>query len=81
MGMKAFPFSKIPAPCTNCIITGFKPNLVFDDGSTANANTGMWLHHIVFFNLNRTDSTCSKFPERFAAAGNERTPGDLTIGG
>ena len=34
----------------NCRITDMVPNLVFADGTTANMNNGVLLHHFVFFN-------------------------------
>ena len=80
MGMRNFTmYGKLP--CSDCVITNWTPNLEFADGSSANANTGMWLHHVVFFNMNRTDVTCPYFPDRFAAAGNERSVIDYTVGG
>lgn len=80
-GMQSFDGMNAAMPCQDCLITAALPNLEFEDGTTANANTSMSLHHTVLFNLNRTDATCETFPERFLAAGNERTPLDLTLGG
>jgi hypothetical protein len=80
-GMKDYDTTNIQMPCTDCFITGFLGSLELLDGTVANANTGMWLHHVVFININRTDTTCPKYPDRFMASGNERTPLDLTAGG
>jgi hypothetical protein len=80
-GMKTFSAIMAQKPCGECLITGFLANLIFADGTVANANTGMWLHHTVFFNVNRTDTSCPRSPDRFIAAGNERTPVDTTVGG
>ncbi|KAK1764551.1 hypothetical protein QBC33DRAFT_496991 [Phialemonium atrogriseum] len=80
-GMQSFDGMNAAMPCQDCLIMAALSNLEFEDGTTANANTSMSLHHTVLFNLNRTDATCETFPERFMAAGNERTPLDLTLGG
>jgi hypothetical protein len=61
----------VQKPCTNCYITGFKPNLVYADGSTANINTGPMLHHVVFFNSGQDDTVC-RGPRRVMSSGNER---------
>jgi hypothetical protein len=72
------PSSETP-PCTNCRITDIVPNLVYADGTSANFEQGIMLHHMVLFNPQRQDLTCptggavSLFGERFFAAGNERT--------
>ncbi|MEW2352151.1 hypothetical protein [Spirillospora sp. NPDC029432] len=58
-------------PCDDCYITGFKPNLVYADGTTANINTGPMLHHVVFFNSRQRDVVCSG-PRRIISSGNER---------
>ena len=79
--MQEFQLEKTDMPCNDCLITSWQPGLEFLDGSTANADQGMWLHHVVFFNMNRTDVPCSRFEDRFAAAGNERTVVDVTLGG
>ena len=80
-GMQEFRLEGIEMPCNDCLITNWQPDLVFDDWTTANADRQMWLHHVVFFNLNRTDVPCARFEDRFAASGNERTIIDYTVGG
>jgi hypothetical protein len=68
-------------PCSDCFVTYMHAGLEYPDGSYANADTGMWLHHLLVYNLNRTDTTCPKAPQRAFASGNERTVLDLTLGG
>jgi hypothetical protein len=58
-----------------------RAGLAYPDGRYANADTGMWLHHVVMYNLNRTDTTCPEGPQRAFASGNERSDVDLTMGG
>ena len=72
----------LPKPCTNCFLLEFQPELVYADGTPANLDTGMMLHHAVLFNASRQDNTCGpeqpfpgKLGQRFFASGNERTPG------
>src|SRR5439155_307505 len=65
----------MPMPCTNCFLTGTKVDLVFEDGRSANLDSGLMLHHIVAFNAGRPDATCAPetpigpLGERFLAAG------------
>ncbi len=64
-----------PAPCTNCRITDMVPELVFSDGTTANMQQGLLLHHVVFFNPGNQALACSSpLSEPFWGSGNERTP-------
>jgi hypothetical protein len=59
----------------NCRITDMVPDLVFSDGTTANMQQGLLLHHFVFFNSSAQTLACSNsFPEPFWGSGNERTP-------
>jgi hypothetical protein len=37
----------VKRPCSECFITGFTPNLVYADGSTATMDQGPMLHHAV----------------------------------
>jgi hypothetical protein len=78
-GMKTFVDYDVPMPCHECLITGYLPNLQYENGTTANANSGMWMHHIGVSNLNRTDAACYNWPDRWIAAGNERPALDLTL--
>ena len=36
-------------PCTNCFLQQFEPDLVYADGTPANLDTGMMIHHAVLF--------------------------------
>lgn len=62
-GMLAnWPARGLEKPCTgDCTIMGMNAGLEYVDGSNANINTGLWLHHMVLFNVgaNRTDYPCS----------------------
>jgi hypothetical protein len=75
----------IPMPCQNCYITGVNIDLVYDNGQSANHDTGVMLHHLVLAQAGRPDPTCASNPigqmgHRFFAAGNERTSGNLPPG-
>ncbi len=76
----------MPMPCTNCYLTGTEVDMVFEDGRSANLDSGLMLHHIVAFNSGRPDATCGpetgvgSLGERFFAAGNERTGGHFPAG-
>ncbi|KAH8885837.1 hypothetical protein GQ53DRAFT_876673 [Thozetella sp. PMI_491] len=73
-GMKQFLLtSGVTKPCDDCVIIWAKAGLEFTDGTYANANTSMWLHHGLFLNTGVRDSVCPELPERFFASGNERT--------
>ena len=65
-------------PCSDCYITSFKPDLVYEDGTRATMENGAMLHHFVLTSQFRSDATCSNdrlglAGERFFASGNERT--------
>jgi hypothetical protein len=68
-----------PKPCEDCFIVRAEPDLVYEDGTPANLDTGLMLHHALLFNTGRRDTTCGKdtffggLGERFLASGNERT--------
>ncbi len=69
----------VPKPCDDCFILAAEPDLIYPDGSSANLDTGVMLHHAVFFNPANRDTTCGddeffrNLGERFLASGNERT--------
>ncbi|KAK1074538.1 hypothetical protein LTR48_009309, partial [Friedmanniomyces endolithicus] len=52
--------------------------LEYANGTIADAETGMWMHHVVFLNRGRNDSVCDRRGQRFFASGNERTAVDFT---
>jgi hypothetical protein len=68
----------VSRPCLDCFITGFKPDLVYADGTRATMETGPMLHHFVLTSQFRGDATCGGSwlglaGERFFGSGNERT--------
>ena len=80
-GMMSFMSTNATMPCQECLITGYVVDLLHGDGTVANADTGMWLHHIGLMNMNRNDAACDDWPDRMTVNGNERTPVDLTLAG
>jgi stress up-regulated protein Nod 19 len=76
----------VPKPCDDCFILSAEPDLVYPDGTSANLDTGVMLHHAVFFNSGEQDTTCGRdwffrnLGERFLASGNERTKRDFPPG-
>jgi hypothetical protein len=75
--------TKLQPPCTNCYLTAMEPDLVYADGSSANFDTGVMLHHGVLGDSSQPDLTCGRnstigwLGRRFFASGNERTKGVL----
>jgi Stress up-regulated Nod 19 len=68
----------VQRPCLDCHITGFKPDLVYPDGTRATMDDGAMLHHFVLTSQFRRDATCGNdwlglAGERFFASGDERT--------
>ena len=63
-------------PCAPaCRITDMMPELIFTDGTTANMQQGILLHHFVFFNpANQALACTNPMSEPFWGSGNERTP-------
>lgn len=72
-------------PCSNCTITFIQAGLEYPDGSYANANTSLWLHHTVLIKLGTPDTVCGFHyyaqGQRWFASGNERTPASLSLDG
>ena len=58
-GMKSFEEKSVQLPCTDCLITWMQADLRYTNGTTANANTGLWLHHTVMFNTAEQSLTVS----------------------
>jgi hypothetical protein len=80
-GMQTFEAKNVTMPCSDCLITYMLAGLEYPNGSYANSDTGMWLHHTVFYDSGRNDTVCTQAPNRFFASGNERTIVDLTLNG
>jgi hypothetical protein len=83
--MEDFAIYSAEVPCQDCFITFMQAGLEYPNGSYANANTSLWLHHNVLFNLNQTDTVCSNETspqwQRWFASGNERTAVDFSENG
>lgn len=70
----------VARPCRSCSITAMVPRLSDTGGAAQNFDTKAMLHHAVLATSARKDATCRYWPERFFAAGNERTPFLLPAG-
>ena len=87
-GMQTFLERNGQKPCDECLITYMQASLQYPNGSTANSDTGMWLHHGVLLDTAVEDTVCPKgeeglpvAPNRFFASGNERTPVNFCANG
>jgi hypothetical protein len=58
------PVQNIKKPCGACYVTGMVAGLEYADGSNANINTGVWLHHMVLMarGAGKSDATCAANP-------------------
>jgi hypothetical protein len=68
----------VQRPCTDCYITAATPRLTYLDGTTANTDAGLWLHHFALFSSGGVDTRCSNtlaalVGEVFFTGANERT--------
>jgi hypothetical protein len=79
-GMASFMEERSVKPCEDCLITFIQAGLEYPDGAYANADSGMWLHHVVQMDTAVDDTVCGKAvvqrpvaPNRFFASGNERS--------
>lgn len=81
-GMHTVEARNATRPCSNYLIIWIQAGLEYPDGPYANADTGMWLHHVVMANVMQRSSTCPLYnPDRFFASGNERTPANICVNG
>jgi hypothetical protein len=82
-GMKDFTVDGAQKPCTDCLVTWIQAGLEYPNGTVANANTGLWLHHTVFSNTQRTAIICPQesIGDDFFASGNERTAANICVNG
>jgi hypothetical protein len=49
----------VQRPCIDCYITSFRPDLVYENGTSATMADGVMLHHAVLTSQFRPDPTCS----------------------
>jgi hypothetical protein len=71
-------------PCTSCYVTAIAAGLEYANGTSANIDTGPWLHHMVLYNNGfwKSDLVCgSLVPQRIFASGNEHTVSRINTGG
>ena len=80
-GMAKYSDDIILQPCTDCLITFMQAGLEYPNGTYANTDTGIMLHHIVMHENSSQDLVCPRISSRFFASGNDRTPIDLTVNG
>ncbi|TKA64965.1 hypothetical protein B0A55_09906 [Friedmanniomyces simplex] len=82
-GMADFQQEGIQLPCTDCLITWMQAGLEYPNGTVANADTNLWLHHTVLANMNRSSTVCpgAGNPDTFFASGNERTAINICVNG
>jgi hypothetical protein len=92
-----YPDINIEKPCVECTLLKQWAGLEFPDGTDANIDTGMWLHHMVQFasGPTRWDAVCyssvslphvavflsPSSAERYFSSGNERSVYDFNKGG
>jgi hypothetical protein len=63
----------IKKPCVDCYVLAMHALLQDKNGTEIFTDSGMWLHHIIFFNEGRVDLVCPQMAgERFYGGGNER---------
>jgi hypothetical protein len=71
---------KIHKPCDECFLGAFQGGLEYEDGSEANVDTGMYMHHFVVVNEVKPDWLCGlrvggmTRPQWIYNSGNERPP-------
>src|SRR5690242_925746 len=70
---------RIPQPAEAGWIVGFRPNLVLPNGKVPPVDV-LHLHHGVWATTTRHDATAPRLPERFFAAGEEKTALELPDG-
>jgi hypothetical protein len=82
-GMKDWIVPVAQKPCADCLVTWIQAGLEYPNGTVANADTGLWLHHTVFSNTKRTAIICPRagLGDSFFASGNERTAVDICVNG
>jgi hypothetical protein len=56
--------AEIEKPCEECTLLGLVAGLEYPNGTNANIDSGMWMHHMVAFTVGpgRWDPTCIQEP-------------------
>jgi hypothetical protein len=72
-------------PCTDCFVTAARPQLRYLDGTVANTDTGLWLHHFAQLSSAGIDTRCGAtevqlLGEVLFTGANERTGGRFPAG-
>lgn len=82
-GMEDFTEANAQMPCSDCLITWMQAGLEYPNGTYANSNTSLWLHHVVLYNTARLDAICgwASQPQAFFASGNECTAVNICANG
>ena len=81
-GIHTFEVCNATKPCSDCLITWMQAGLEYSDGSYANAETVMWLHHVIVYNTKQRSLVCPLHnPDRFFASGNERMAVNICANG
>lgn len=82
-GMRTWIVPNNHNPCNDCFVTWIQAGLEYPDGTEANADTGLWLHHIVTADLRKAPLTCPVHLEgdRFFSSGNERGAHNICANG
>ncbi|KAF2758749.1 hypothetical protein EJ05DRAFT_528048 [Pseudovirgaria hyperparasitica] len=72
--MSSFPpETDASKPCTDCYIVAMQADLTYLDGTPANWDSGVWLHHFMQFNNKEVDAVCGNMAgDLFFTSGNER---------
>jgi hypothetical protein len=69
-------------PCQDCLITWLQVDLTYPNGTSADANTGLWLQCANLTNAAKDDPLgCLPLGEPFFAMGNEYTTVDFSSNG
>lgn len=74
-----FTNNQIPKPTVDGWITGIRPNIHLPDGTVPRVDV-IHLHHGVWLNTSASDTTVPVLPQRFYAAGEEKTALQLPSG-
>lgn len=67
----------IPVPCKSCTYTYVKTDMVYKNGTSANTNTGAYMHHITLFSLPPDGFTLKGVTEALGAVYSQMTGGPM----